>query len=66
MSKKKCKFRAMTNAEFCDKHKYCSTCPECKDNMNRCYMFMHGIAGMAPYKTKDGKYILVELIEVEE
>lgn len=60
-SKKKRKFRAMTNGEFCSKHKYCSTCPECNKDTYYCYMFMHGICSMAPYKTKDGKYILIEV-----
>lgn len=49
--KKKRKFRAMTNAEFCNKHKHCSTCPECKGDTGYCYWFMHGINSMAPYKT---------------
>lgn len=65
-SKKKRKFRTMTNAEFCNKHKYCSACPEYKGDMNRCYLFMHGIASIEPYRTLNGKYILVELIEVKK
>lgn len=60
--KKKRKFRAMTNGEFCHKHKYCSACPEYKGDVNRCYLFMHGIASIEPYRTSNGKYILVEVI----
>ena len=61
MSKKKRKFRVMTNAEFCNKHKYCNACPEYKGDMNRCYWFMHGIANIEPYRTTNGKYILIEV-----
>lgn len=61
-SKKKRKFRVMTNAEFCDKHKYCSTCPKCKDNISGCCWLMHECTGTAPYRTSNGKYILVEVI----
>lgn len=63
MSKKKRKFRVMTNGEFCNKHKYCNACPEYKNNINPCYGFMHGIANIEPYKTKNGKYILIEVKE---
>ena len=66
MNKKKRKFRTMTNGEFCHKHKYCSACPEYKGDMNRCYWFMHGTASIEPYKTSNGKYILVELVDVKE
>lgn len=52
----------MTNVEFCNKHKYCGACPEYKGDMNRCYRFMHGTESIAPYKTINGKYILVEVI----
>lgn len=58
---KKHKFRAMTNREFCNMHNYCRTCPERKVTLDSCYKVMHGeISGMAPYRTKDGKYILIE------
>lgn len=61
--KKKRKFRTMTNAEFCDKHKHCSTCTEHNGYMYSCYWFMHGSASKAPYRTTNGKYILVEVKE---
>lgn len=62
-NKKKRKFRVMTNVEFCNKHKCCSNCPEYKGDMNHCYVFMHGIDSIAPYRTTNGKYILVEVIK---
>lgn len=62
MSKKKRKFRAMTINEHCSKG--CSTC-EYKFKM---FCFYHNVTGInriersdTPYKTKDGKYILVEV-----
>lgn len=63
MNKKKRKFRTMTNGEFCNKYKCCSNCPEYKGDMNHCYVFMHGIESIAPYRTTNGKYILVEVIK---
>lgn len=62
-NKKHRKFRAMTNSEFCDKHEHCSVCPKCNGDTYICYMLMNGISGLAPYKTKDGKYILIEVEE---
>ena len=67
-SKKKRKFRVMTNVEFCNKHKYCGACPECRGNTSSCYTsscywFMHGTESIAPYKTINGKYILVDVKE---
>jgi hypothetical protein len=53
----------MTNGEFCNKYKCCSNCPEYKGDMNHCYVFMHGIESIAPYRTTNGKYILVEVIK---
>lgn len=64
--KKKHKFRAMTNSEFCSKHKDCYTCPEYnKGNMmDICYRSMHGVVtGTELYRTTNGKYIAVEVIE---
>lgn len=61
--KKKRKFRAMTNEEYCNKHKYCNDCPEYKGDINRCYGFMHGIANIEPYRTTNGKYILIKVKE---
>lgn len=62
-NKKHRKFRAMTNAEFCDKHKHCSTCSKCKENISGCCWFMHEYNGIAPYRTSNGKYILIEVKE---
>lgn len=63
-SKKKRKFRAMTNGEFCEKwqkkHKYCKPhgkliCP---------FLFSRNCSEKnKPYKTKDEKYILREVSE---
>lgn len=60
-SKKKRKFRAMTNLEFCISHtSRCISCPmlfSCpvrssySEDLNK------------PYQTKDGKYILIEVKE---
>lgn len=57
--KKKRKFRAMTNAEFCNKHKHCITCPEHNGYICSCYWS----ASIAPYRTTNGKYIFVEVKE---
>lgn len=64
--KKKHKFRAMTNSEFCNKHKDCYTCPEYKKGtmMNICSGYMHGVVtSMEPYRTTNGKYIAIEVKE---
>lgn len=63
--KKKRKFRAMTNGEFCHKwvkiHTFCCTgednCPFCGVDCSRRDF------KTKPYKTKDGKYILMEVQE---
>lgn len=64
MSKKKRKLRAMTINEHCSKG--CSTC-EYKFKM---FCFYHTITGInriersdTPYKTKDGKYLYIEVKE---
>lgn len=62
-SKKKRKFRAMTIGEHCD-----YTRPRCRDceyfrSLYYCdYSKFHKVQnGREPYKTKDGKYILIEV-----
>lgn len=65
ISKKKRKFRAMTVEEHCDKVGDCKKCSYCPDTIFCDYMKYNGIVKMktsvTPYKTKDGKYILVEV-----
>lgn len=64
-SKKKRKFRAMTNGEFCLKwvkiHIFCCTgednCPFCGVDCSRRDF------KKKPFKTKDGKYIFIEVKE---
>lgn len=62
-SKKKRKFRAMICQEFCFKHEYCENCPEYNDDTRSCSRLMRESDCTAPYKTTDGKYILVEVKE---
>lgn len=63
--KPKRKFRAMTVKEYCDKVGDCKKCPYCFDTIFCDYMEFNGIVKMktsvTPYKTKDGKYILIEV-----
>lgn len=66
--KKKRKLRAMTNAEFCETY-------ACEENFNcsECSMYYYtsacelaedwSLISKKPYKTKDGKYILIEVTE---
>lgn len=68
MSKKKRKFRAMTIGEHCAVGK--TKCEDCEYYRNWCYCeysdFNKAIRGREqtkPYKTKDGKYILIEVKE---
>lgn len=67
MSKKKRKFMAMTVEEHCDKVGDCKKCSYCPDTIFCDYMKYNGIVKMktsvTPYKTKDGKYILIEVKE---
>lgn len=64
MSKKKRKFRAMTIKEYCSK--WCSTC-KYKFKMYCLYQNITGINRFkerdTPYKTTDGKYIMIEVKE---
>lgn len=67
MSKKKRKFRAMTCDEFHDFYcyKHITTC-QSDDNSDCTIRFICRMQGLSaikdrPYKTKDGKYILIEV-----
>lgn len=68
MSKKKRKFRAMTNSEFCSTYaggkKFdCSNCSLYRQT-DVCELVEDWkLISKKPYKTKDGKYILVEVQE---
>ena len=62
-SKKKRKFKIMTVKEWCDKTN-CKKCEYCKDSAFCDYLQFNGIItkmSNTPYKTKAGKYILVEV-----
>lgn len=62
MSKKKRKFRAMTINEYCSKG--CSTCEYNRNWWYCAYLNLNKVIEKnEPYKTKDGKYILVEVKE---
>lgn len=60
-NKPKHKFRAMTCDEFCHKYRYCGECPMYDKKTNDCRTpyFRTG----DPYRTRNGKYILVEVKE---
>lgn len=62
MSKKKRKFRAMTIGEYCTGEK--KKCEDCEYNRNWWYCAYPNLNKVIeknkPYKTKDGKYILIE------
>ncbi len=60
-SKKKRKLRAMTCHEFCFKQNGCKNCSEHNAENDTCNSFMREPDCTAPYKTTDGKYILVEV-----
>lgn len=63
MSKKKRKFRAMTIGEHCTGEK--KKCEDCEYNRNWWYCAYPNLNKVIeknkPYKTKDGKYILIEV-----
>lgn len=68
MSKKKRKFRAMTNSEFCSTYaggkKFdCSNCSLYRQTDDCELVEDWELNSKKPYKTKDGKYILVEVKE---
>lgn len=64
MNKKKRKFRVMTVKEWCDKAN-CKKCEYCSDSVFCDYLQFNGITMMkmsnTPYKTKNNKYILIEV-----
>lgn len=64
--KKKRKFKIMTVKEWCDKTN-CKKCEYCKDSAFCEYLQFNKIIMMrmsnTPYKTKAGKYILIEVAE---
>ena len=64
--KKKSKFKIMTVKEWCNKTD-CKKCEYCKGSVFCDYLQFNGITMMkmsiTPYKTKDGKYILIEVKE---
>lgn len=64
--KKKRKFKIMTVKEWCDKTN-CKKCEYCKDSAFCEYLQFNEIIIMkmsnTPYKTKAGKYILIEVKE---
>ena len=67
MSKKKRKFRAMTVSERCRKG-ICHKCEYHWGNYYCLYSKLNGTnrineKGEMPYKTKDGKYIMIEVKE---
>lgn len=62
-SKPKRKFRAMTVKEHCIKVKNCKKCSYYCDLVICDYTEFNGVVNksIAPYKTKNGKYILIEV-----
>lgn len=61
--KKKHKFRTMTCGEFCHKHRFCRQCPMYDKRIYGCITPYFKIND--PFRTKNGKYILVEVKENE-
>ena len=61
MSKKKRKFRAMTCGEFCRKYDFCGDCPMYDKRIYYCST--PDFKDNDPFRTKNGKYILVEVKE---
>lgn len=63
-SKKKRKFRAMTCLEFCKTNPNCINCSLYHNDTTVCELVeARRLASSKPYKTKDGKCILVEVKE---
>lgn len=59
MSKKKHKFRVMTNKEYCDKYNNCTNCP-----FNKCYSWCDECDNNSkPCQLPNGKYVLTEVID---
>lgn len=61
MSKKKRKFRVMTFGEFCHKHRFCRQCPMYDKRIYGC--ITPYFESNDPFRTKNGKYILIEVKE---
>lgn len=59
--KKKRKFRVMTFGEFCYKHRICRQCPM-YDNITYSCIAPY-FESNDPFRTKNGKYILIEVKE---
>lgn len=59
--KKKRKFRAMTNGEYCYKYSFCGECPMFDKRTNDCSTPFFKDNDL--FRTKNGKYILVEVKE---
>lgn len=57
--KKKRKFRAMTFGEFCHKHRFCKQCPMYDKRIYGC--ITPYFESNDPFRTKNGKYILIEV-----
>lgn len=60
-SKKKRKFRVMTFGEFCHKHRFCKQCPMYDNRIYGC--ITPYFESNDPFRTKNGKYILIEVKE---
>lgn len=61
MSKKKRKFRTMAFGEFCHKHRFCRQCPMYDKRIYGC--ITPYFESNDPFRTKNGKYILIEVKE---
>lgn len=62
-TKPKHKFRTMTCGEFCHKHSFCRQCPMYDKRIYGC--ITPYFKSNDPFRTKNGKYILVEVKENE-
>lgn len=59
--KKKRKFRAMTCDEFCHKYSFCGECPMYDKRIDNCSTPY--FKGNDLFRTKNGKYIMIEVKE---
>lgn len=57
--KRKRKFRVMTFGEFCHKHRFCKQCPMYDNRIYGC--ITPYFESNDPFRTKNGKYILIEV-----
>lgn len=60
-NKKHRKFRAMTYREFCRQYKSCCECPIYDERFWPCNALFRCDKIDDPFKTKDGKYLLIEV-----